>query len=194
MNTKESEFATLKVAFLLTALDGNIDESERSMFNQLVERCHEVDVQESKLVLASVDLATKRMLKVSRDPGKAIRVTRPEERVLEMFMEEVELICDWSDFVRDSARVRRAFVMWTAMIMADNDRSEIELKAMARLQNMVNSFKLIGNDFLKSVKDEVAKINKASAKLETAPDLETDKKLHDDIDASFNNLAEMIHG
>ena len=198
MSAKEAEFAILKVAFLLTAIDGHIDESERAMFDKLVERCREVDVDEAKIVLASVDSATKRMLKAVEGSEVGFHhilagLSGIEGR-LKLFMDEVEVVCNWNVFVRDSARVRRAFVMWTAMVMADGDYSEMERKAISALRDMVNSKKLIGAEFLSEVESEIEEINKLSVQLQSAGTLEEDRKLHDAIDSSFETLSKMIQG
>lgn len=206
MSAKEAEFAILKVAFLLTAIDGRIDDSERAMFDKLVERCREVDVDEAKLVLASVDSATKRMLKATKQTdlsegisgvtASLLKFASPyfDEERLKLFMDEVDVICDWNVFARDSVRVRRAFVMWLAMVKADGDYSVIELKAIKALQEMVNSYKLIDDEFLAGVEDEIDAINRSSALLQSADTLKEDRKQHDAINDSFETLAKMIQG
>ena len=203
MGAKDAEFSILKVAFLLTAIDGRIDESERAMFDKLVERCREVDVDEAKEVLASVGSATKRMLKAAKDKvGVSVfmyTTAKKEdsclaEKRLRLFMDEVKAVCSWDAFVKDSARVRRAFVMWTAMVKADGDYSEIERKAIKALQEMVNSHKLIEDEFLAGVESEIDAINRASGLLQSADSLEEDRKQQDAIDGSFETLTKMIKG
>ncbi len=202
MNTKDAEFAILKVAFLLTAIDGRIEESERKMFDTLAARCREVDVDEAKTVLASVDSATKRMLRAAGRKGVAFMAcvakrscgSSESKDVLNLFMEEVNVICDWAEFVKDSARVRRAFVMWTAMVMSDGDYSEIESTAISRLQDKVNSYKLIDNGFLKTAGREINRINTAAEKLQKAQNLVEDRELHSVIDGAVANLTKIIQG
>ena len=139
-DSTSGEFAILKIAFLLAALDGKIDETEREMYDRLAEQCKDIDVDQAQKVLKEVDAATKRLLDAKNSERKAgaggllipFSIV-PEERVQEMFldkfMKEAEAVCDWPSFVKDSSRVRRAFVMWMAMAMADGDYATIERKA-----------------------------------------------------------------
>lgn len=213
MNNKEAEFAILKVAYLMTALDGHIDESEQKMFDNLAARCREIDVDQAKIVLASVESATKRMLKEYEKAekrshqsgvlgmGMAFVGTKQlpvavlaEAAVLEVFEQEVDVVCDWAEFVRDSARVRKAFVMWMAMVTADSEYSGIEKKALESLRRRVNGYPLIGEDFLKSVEKETAVLQGLNRQIAGASNLSKSKKLHELQDKAFARIATLVNG
>lgn len=190
MNNKEAEFAILKVAYLMTALDGHIDESEQKMFDNLAVRCREIDVDQAKIVLASVESATKRMLK----EYERSTASRAEERVLAVFEKEVDGVCDWAEFVRDSARVRKAFVMWMAMVTADGEYSKVEKKALESLRRRVNGYPLIGEDFLKSVEQETSVLQDLNRQIAEASNLSKSKKLHELQDKAFARIATLVNG
>ena len=142
LDFKSGEFAILKIAFLLATVDGKIDETEREMYNRLAEHCKDIDVDQARTVLEEVDAATKRLLKAKNSKREATRsmvgvmfateALRPltAKEFLDKFMEEADAVCDWPSFVKDSSRVRRAFVMWTAMAMADGVYADIERAAI----------------------------------------------------------------
>lgn len=217
MNNKEAEFTILKVAYLMTALDGHIDESERKMFDNLAARCREIDVDQAKIVLASVESATKRMLKeyekaeklshqpamlgIARGIGMALGGTKQlpvavlaETAVLEVFEQEVDVMCDWAEFVRDSARVRKAFVMWMAMVTADGEYSGIEKKALESLRRRVNSYPLIGEEFLKSVEKETSVLQDLHRQIADASSLSKSKKFHELQDRAFARISTLVNG
>ena len=184
MTEKDADFAVLKISFLLTALDGHVDDSERAMFAKLAEHCKEIDVDQAQGVLRDVEKATKRLLRAKK--GKT------DAAFLEVFLKEVDAICDWPMFVRDSRRVRRAFIMWTAMAMSDNDYAEIERKAIRLLMQKVNSFPLIDELFLASSERRIEKIREIGAKLTTAADIETSKRWHEKLSEGYAQLASLV--
>ena len=204
-DSTSGEFAILKIAFLLAALDGKIDETEREMYDRLAEQCKDIDVDQAQKVLKEVDAATKRLLDAKNSERKAgaggllipFSIV-PEERVQEMFldkfMKEAEAVCDWPSFVKDSSRVRRAFVMWTAMAMADGDYAAIERKAIERLRAKVNSYELISRDFLDDAEGKVAEIQKLSGMIGMARDLKKSATFNDRRDAVLSDLDAIIRG
>lgn len=186
MNEKTANFAILKIAFLLTALDGHIDESERAMFAKLAEQCKEIDIDQAQKVLRDVEKATKRLLRAKKG--------RTEKAFLEVFLKEADAVCDWPSFVRDSRRVRRAFMMWTAMAMSDGDYAEIERKAILLLMKKVNSYPLVDEEFLLKSEKEIAKIRTIDAKLLQATELEASRKLHEKLEAGYARLSSLVAG
>lgn len=186
MDSRKAEFAILKIAFLLTALDGHIDESEREMFEKLTQRCREVDVDQAKVVREEMDQATKRLL--------AVKSGKTDSAFLKIFLQEVEAVCDWEAFVKDSARVRRAFLMWTAMAKADHDYSAIERKAMALLVKKVNSYPLINEEFLMAAETGLGKMQDLDIAIAEAGDLATSKKLHESQKIVLAELASLVNG
>ena len=183
---KTANFAILKIAFLLTALDGHIDESERAMFAKLAEQCKEIDVDQARTVLHDVEKATKRLLRAKKG--------RTDKAFLEIFLKEADAVCDWASFVRDSRHVRRAFMMWTAMAMSDGDYAEIERKAILLMMQKVNSYPLIDKAFLEAAEKGIERVRKIDARLFKAEDLETSKALHEKLDGEYARLAALVEG
>lgn len=204
-DSTSGEFAILKIAFLLAALDGKIDETEREMYDRLAEQCRDIDIDQAQKVLKEVDAATKRLLDAKNSERKAVAggllisfSIVPEERSQEMFldkfMEEADAVCDWPSFVKDSSRVRRAFVMWTAMAMADGDYAAIERKAIERLRAKVNSYELISKELLDGAEGKIGEVQKLSGMIGMARDLKKSAAFNDRRDAVLSELDAMIRG
>ena len=182
---KDAEFAILKVAYLLSAIDGEVAESERATFDRLAARCRDIDVDESKDVIRSAQASVEKLLKAYKDKKAS---------PLAVFMCEVKKVCDWSAFVRNSALVRKAFVMWMAMVLADGVFADVEQRAIRELQAFVNSFSLIDDAFLLATKGELLQMAKYDRALKLAKDLQTDRRLHEQIEKSQIRLAAMVQG
>ena len=184
-SAKDAEFAILKVAYLLSAIDGEVAESERATFDRLAARCRDIDVDESKDVIRSAQASVEKLLKACK-----CKKASP----LAVFMCEVKKVCDWSAFVRNSALVRKAFVMWMAMVMADGVLADVEQRAIRELQAFVNSFSLIDDAFLLATKGELLQMAKCDKALKLAKNLQTDRRLHEQIEKSQIRLAAMVQG
>lgn len=182
---KDAEFAILKVAYLLSAIDGEVAESEKETFDRLAARCREVDVDEAKDVIRSAHASVEKLLAAYK--GK-------KASPLAVFMSEVKKVCDWSAFVRNSALVRKAFVMWVAMVVADGVIADVEQRAIRELQAFVNSFSLIDDAFLLATNGELLQLAKFDRALKMAKDLQTDRRLHEKIEKSQIRLAAMVQG
>ena len=63
---RDAEFAILKVAYLLSAIDGEVAESEKATFDRLAARCRDVDVDEAKDVIRSAHISVEKLLKARR--------------------------------------------------------------------------------------------------------------------------------
>lgn len=184
-SAKDAEFAILKVAYLLSAIDGEVAESERATFDRLAARCRDIDVDEAKNVIRSAQASVEKLLKACK-----CKKASP----LAVFMCEVKKVCDWSAFVRNSALVRKAFVMWMAMVMADGVFADVEQRAIRELQAFVNSFSLIDDAFLLATKGELLQMAKCDKALKLAKNLQTDRRLHEQIEKSQIRLAAMVQG
>ena len=182
---KDAEFAILKVAYLLSAIDGEVAESEKETFDRLAARCREVDVDEAKDVIRSAHAAVEKLLKAYK-----CKKASP----IAVFMSEVKKVCDWSAFVRNSTLVRKAFVMWMAMVMADGVIADVEQRAIRELQAFVNSFSHIDDAFLLATKGELLQLAKFNRAWKKAKDLQTDRRLHEQIEKSQIRLAAMVQG
>ena len=184
MNNAESDLVILKVAFLLSAVDGRIDESERAMFRKLAEQCKDVDVKAAEKVVPEMEATAIRLA--------GAKAKLPEKAFLDLFMKDVGACCDWSAFVRDSRQVRKAFVMWIAMSAADDDFSEIERKALSRIRKLVNSFELIDDGFLSAAEEHVQVAHRAIASLARASTLDASRRVHERVDRAYAKLSSLI--
>ena len=204
-DSTSGEFAILKIAFLLAALDGKIDETEREMYDRLAEQCKNIDVDQAQEVLKEVDAATKRLLEVKNRKGKSassglfvsaflVESLPTNNEILNIFMKEADTVCDWPSFVKDSSRVRRAFVMWTAMAMADGDYAAIEREAIERLRAKVNSYELISKELLDGAEGKIGEVQKLSGMIGMARDLKKSAAFNDRRDAILSELDAMIRG
>ena len=209
LDFKSGEFAILKIAFLLATVDGKIDDSEREMYDRLAEQCKDVDVDQAQTVLKEVDAATKRLLKAKNSKSQTASGTLEsffgkiatkehrflsENEFLDKFMEEADAVCDWASFVKDSSRVRRAFVMWMAMAMSDGDYSAIERAAIERLRGKVNSYELISKDLLKDAEEKLGDVMKLSGMIGMARDMKKSAQYNDRRDAVLSELDAIIRG
>ncbi len=193
MTKKDAEFAVLEVAFLLTAIDGSVDESERRMFDKLSAECKNVDVDQAKSVLRFADKSVKRLLAAFPKNGIHGKMRKEEERkFIAKFMKEVDSVCDWSDFARSSARVRKAFAMWISMCLADGNYTETERRGISELAKMFNGFPLVSDDYLASVEKTVASIQATERKIATADSLEASRRLHARQNLDFERLTALI--
>lgn len=185
MTQRDSDLVILKAAFLLTAVDGHIDASERRMFDKLAEQCKEIDAKEAKKIVPMLESTAQKLV--------ASKPKMSEKAFLDFFMSEVGRFCDWRSFAKNASHVRRAFVMWFAMSMADGEFSAIERKALRRIRAVVNSFDLIDDDFLQETERHLEVVNKAVASLPKANTLEASAKLHDRMDRAYNALSALIN-
>ena len=78
MTEREAQFAVLKVAFLLTAVDGSVDERELRVYDRLAACCEEVDAARASLAVAEAKKAVRRMVgkwpRGTNGAGTALRV------------------------------------------------------------------------------------------------------------------------
>lgn len=186
MTKRDSDLVILKTAFLLTAVDGHIDASERRMFDKLAEQCKEIDAKAAKEIVPSMEKTAMEII--------AAKAKMTEKAFLDFFMSETAKFCDWEAFAKDSSQVRRAFVMWFAMAMSDREFSPIERKALARIRRLVNSFDLIGDDLLCETERQLKIVNKALASLPAASTIEASARLHGQVDRAYEALEALIEG
>lgn len=184
MNNAESDLVILKVAFLLSAVDGRIDESERAMFRKLSEQCKDIDVKAAEKIVPEMEAAAIQLA--------GAKAALSEKAFLDLFMKEVGAFCDWPAFVKNSIQVRKAFVMWIAMSTADGDFSAIERKALLRIRKLVNSFEMIDDGFLCAAEKHVMVAHKAVASLSKASTLEASKRVHERVDRAYSALSSLI--
>ena len=121
--------AFLKVAMLVSALDGNVTAEELAAFERLAKKCRGYNAAKSREVF----------LEGVRAAGYIELYARfaSDKEKLAAFLDEAFGILPGSFVGGSDADIRRAFVMWTAMAMSDGDYSDIERKAIAALAQEV---------------------------------------------------------
>lgn len=157
-NNDELDLAVLKVAMLISGLDGHVDESEYEMFRQLAGSCHLVSGDD---VLTALSDSRRRAEKIAR----MARESPDERKLLKAFENEASKVCDWLELVEYPSMLRRAFSMWTAMAMADGDFCSIERKGIECLRQKVNALPRLGDDFVAKAERTIEELKATSAKL-----------------------------
>lgn len=123
--------AVLRVAMLVSALDGNVTDDELKAFGKLAKKCRGYTAASAKAVFDSG----------LRSAGYIELLARfaDERTLLSAFAEEVFLALPARFHVGSDREIRRAFVMWLAMAMADGDYSPVERKAIGALTKIVSA-------------------------------------------------------
>lgn len=121
--------AFLKVAMLVSALDGSVTAEELAAFERLAKKCRGYNAAKAKKVFMEGVRAAGYIELYSRFAS--------DKEKLEAFLDEAFEILPGSFTGGSDADIRRAFVMWTAMAMSDGDYSDIERKAIAALAQEV---------------------------------------------------------
>ena len=124
VSSKISSFdgAVLKVSMEVSALDGHVSDAELKAFERQSQECRGYS-EESAKALFREGLRSAGYLELAAR-------TLPEDELLAAFLEEAgkTLPSDFFDF--RAADVRRAFVSWIAMALADGDYSSVERRAI----------------------------------------------------------------
>lgn len=122
--------AVLKVAMMVSALDGHVTDKELKAFERLAKECRGYTAEDAKRVF-------REGLKSAGYIELAARTLGLKE-LITLFVEEAEAIVP-NGFVFGNAReVRRAFVMWMAMAMSDGEFSAVERKAIKEFAAIVS--------------------------------------------------------
>lgn len=121
--------AFLKVAMLVSALDGNVTDEELAAFERLAKECRGYNEESSRKVFMDGIRAAGYIELYSRFASV--------DNCLEAFSKEAFAILPGSFVGGSDADIRRAFVMWTAMAMSDGDYSDVERQAIAALAQEV---------------------------------------------------------
>ena len=127
----KADAAVLKVAMMIAALDGNVTDAELAAFERLAKKCRGYNAESAKTVF-------REGLKAAGHIELAARTLKDRE-LLSAFAAEAEGILPSGFAFGDAKDVRRAFVMWTAMAMADGDYSPNERKAIAFFAKSVSA-------------------------------------------------------
>ena len=123
------DFAVLKVAMAVAALDGTVGEAELAEFEQLAGSCAIPEGERREKAFEAclrfagyIELQARRL---------------PHDKLLELFAEESLDVLPASFFRGDMSQVRRAFATWTAIAMSDNYYSGVERKAIRQLRDRI---------------------------------------------------------
>ena len=126
-----ADAAVLKVAMAIAALDGNVTDAELKAFERLAKKCRGYNAEAAKAVFHEG-------LKAAGYIELAARTLKDRE-LLAAFVAEAERILPSGFAFGDAKDVRRAFVMWTAMAMADGEYSSNERKAISFFAKSVSA-------------------------------------------------------
>ena len=127
------DFAVLKIALMIAALDGEVAGDEVKTFLALAKKCRGANAKSVRAVLNEALRAAGYILILAR--------TADERTTLSAFADEAVKMLPGSFLDGKPEDVRRAFVLWTAMCMSDGEYSEIERKAIACLQKHFTKLK-----------------------------------------------------
>ena len=127
----KADAAVLQVAMMIAALDGNVTDAELKAFERLAKKCRGYNAEAAKTVFRDG-------LKTAGYIELAARTLKDRE-LLSAFVAETEGILPHGFAFGDAKDVRRAFVMWTAMAMADGEYSPNERKAISFFAKSVSA-------------------------------------------------------
>lgn len=127
----ELDAAVLKVAMMIAALDGNVTDAELKAFGRLAKKCRGYNAESAKTVF-------REGLKSAGYVELAARTLKDGE-LMKAFAGEVEGVLPSGFAFGEAKDIRRAFVMWMAMAMADGDYSASERKAIAFFAKSVSA-------------------------------------------------------
>ncbi len=123
----------LKVAYLLTAIDGEICEKEKAKFRTLMRELFAKRYADDDVMSYLEDVTEgARTLIALRD------FYSEEEEIVKAFVAKAATAT--ANIMIDPYVVRCAFAIWISICCADGDYSKIERSAVKRLQHLVNAF------------------------------------------------------
>jgi len=180
----ETDLGVLKVAMLVSAIDGKILPEEYAMFRKLARRCKG----------GTPEAAEKALDKGLRAAGYLFlkQALLPEKEFVEFFVGEAFASLPTSFPVKDAAAVRRAFVTWISMATCDDDYSGVERACISAL---LSRFRDVIRDRIR--KDimrarTIAPISESEAEIEAAVERRTDAALSPDFaEVAAATLARM---
>lgn len=121
----------LQVAMMVSALDGHVTEDELQTFEKLAKKCRGYNAESAKAVF-------REGLKAAGYIELAARTLSAKE-LLALFADETGVALPDGFAYGDAKDVRRAFVMWTAMAMSDDEYAPVERKAVGLLADRVRA-------------------------------------------------------
>jgi len=146
----ETDAAVLKVAMMVSALDGNVSADELAAFGELARLCRGCTDKESERVFdEGLRLAGYLVLQAK---------LLDESRLVNAFVAEAVRTMPAGFALSDGGDVRRAFVMWVTMALSDGEFSPVERSALNALRTQLDA-----------VMESVNLYNESSVVLSPAP-------------------------
>lgn len=122
----ETDSAVLRVAMMISAIDGDVSDDEFAAFETLAKRCRGYSAESAAAVLkAGLRSAGYLQLQARR---------LKEKELVAEFSSEAMAALSRMFACGDVRDLRRAFVMWTVMAMADGDYSGVERACLDELR------------------------------------------------------------
>lgn len=139
----EANQATLKIAYMISALDGNVTKEEKQIlqktakgFYSFMGKGKEKDILFKTLKQEMLKTLKQEML----DAGEKILAIRKkcsgQEELLKAFLNECKENFGWIG--RSPVTAKKAFAVWMAIAMANHKYNEIEREAIRRLQRNIH--------------------------------------------------------
>lgn len=180
----ETELSILKIAMLISALDGHVDDVEYDVFQQLLASCRFV----SSVKVLDVFSETKRIaMKLAHLANNG-----NEDVLLDEFMRQVDSFCVWKSFVMNEVLMHQAIAMWTAMALADMDYCSVERKAIRLLQERINAIPRISDDFLIMSERTILRLKKLRSRFDKAVTPESKLKIKSESERLLNRLQGVL--
>lgn len=169
--------AILKIAHLISALDGDISEEERDLLLDTAKKvakttseqnhyrppvftaCYQIGVTKEKLL--TVDDFMKEVEKSEGRLLESISRCKTQQQILTEFLAQAKP--DYAHIRGSFVRIKKAFAIWIAMAMSDHKYNDIERLAIRKLQAMANASvktKKITNDILERMERKLLVLSK----------------------------------
>ena len=193
--SKEAGLFTLKTAFMISAVDGKISDTEYQVFDSVARESLGCNSKTINIAISSSMQAGGFLL--------LLQQTATDEQVIKAFTDIVRgtvknLVTEKNKFLfKDEREVRRAFAIWIHMAIADHTYSLIERKVIIALQKMVNSGKVpfvsrkikITDQFLTTVE----KLTKKAVRLARSVKGSTlDATISEKFDIAMRKICEFV--
>ena len=162
---KDDDYGILKVSMMIAAIDGKVLEREIATLRRLARRC--VGWTEESCAAALKDAlhsAGYILLQSGRLKEKAL---------IAEFVEEAKRVLPDSFAKSPKGKIRRAFVMWTAMAMSDLRYSLVERKTLLSLRKALGLEKIVTDEYLRETVRMFVRLTDESTVTEAASMLKT---------------------
>lgn len=194
----EQAKAILKVAYLLTAIDGTICEREQAQFRAIMKRLLGEHYMTPEGVAYVEDVAEEaRKLLALRafytEAAEDKAFLTEDNTFLKVFA--AKAMPSLAAIMKSELAIRSAFAVWIGICCTDRAYTSIERVAVKMLQKGVNAcFPCISDDFLKELEERILKICELSAKVEAATDDDDRQNYQDLRDFEAESLSAFVEG